>query len=58
MWLGLCAFAAAAAFLGATLYIGVVEQPARLTLSTRAMIREWNPSNRRGTLMLSVLAFI
>jgi hypothetical protein len=56
MRLGLCAFAAAASFSGAALYISLVEQPARLALSTRAMIREWIPSNRRGTLMLSVLA--
>jgi hypothetical protein len=53
---GLCAFAAAASFVGATLYISLVEQPARFALSTRAMIQEWAPSNRRGTLMLSVLA--
>jgi hypothetical protein len=56
MRLGLCAFAAAASFSGAALYISLVEQPARLALSTRAMIQEWIPSNRRGTLMLSVLA--
>jgi hypothetical protein len=55
---GLCAFAAAASFLGAALYISLVEQPARLALSTRAMIQEWVPSNRRGTLMLSALAVV
>jgi len=54
----LYAFAAAAAFLGATTYIGLVEQPARLALTTRAMIQEWTRSNRRGTLMLSVLAVV
>jgi hypothetical protein len=53
---GLCAFAAAAGFLGATIYIGLVEQPARLKLSGRAMIEEWKLSNRRGTVVLSVLA--
>ncbi|MGY3505182.1 hypothetical protein ACVWYJ_005801 [Bradyrhizobium sp. USDA 4471] len=31
---------AIAAFLGATLYIGVVEQPARLKLGGRAMSKE------------------
>jgi hypothetical protein len=55
---GLCAFAAAAGFLGAAVYIGLVEQPARLALGARAMMREWMPSNRRGTLMLSVLAAV
>jgi hypothetical protein len=58
MRLGLYAFAVAAAFLGATTYIGFVEQPARLALGTRSMVREWNESNRRGALMLSVLAVV
>jgi hypothetical protein len=52
---GLYAFAAAAAFLGATTYIGLVEQPARLRLRGAAMIEEWKLSNRRGTLVLSIL---
>jgi hypothetical protein len=55
---GLYAFAVAAAFLGATTYIGFVEQPARLALGTRSMVREWTESNRRGALMLSVLAVV
>jgi hypothetical protein len=55
---GLYAFAVAASFVGAAIYVGVVEQPARLTLSTGAMIQEWAPSNRRGTLLLSVLAVV
>lgn len=55
---GLYSFAVAAAFLGATTYIGLVEQPARLALGTRAMLQEWARSNRRGTLMLSVLAVV
>ena len=55
---GLYAFAVAAAFLGATIYIGLVEQPARLALGTRAMFQEWARSNRRGTLMLSILAVV
>lgn len=46
---GLYAFAVAAAFLGATFYIGVVEQPARLKLGGRAMLKEWTFSFRRGT---------
>jgi hypothetical protein len=55
---GLYAFAAAAAFLGATTYIGFVEQPAQLRLSGPAMIQEWKLSNRRGTLTLSVFAVV
>jgi hypothetical protein len=55
---GLYAFAVAASFVGAAIYVGFIEQPARLTLSTRAMIQEWAPSNRRGTLLLSVLAVV
>jgi hypothetical protein len=53
---GLYAFAAAAGFLGAAIYIGLVEQPARLALGPRAMLREWMLSNRRGTPVLSVMA--
>jgi hypothetical protein len=51
---GLYAFAAGASLLGATTYIGLVEQPARLALSGAAMLRQWKWSNRRGTLVLSV----
>jgi hypothetical protein len=55
---GLYAFAVAASFFGATTYIGLVEQPARLALSGAAMLREWKWSNRRGTLVLSVSAVV
>jgi hypothetical protein len=58
MGTGLYAFAAAAVFLGTTIYIGLVEQPARLKLSGGAMIQEWKLSNRRGTLVLSVFAVV
>jgi hypothetical protein len=53
---GLYAFALAAAFSGAAFYVCAVEQPARLTLRPSAMLKEWMPSNRRGTLLLSILA--
>jgi hypothetical protein len=55
---GLFAFAIACAFFGAALYINIVEQPSRLSLDARSIIREWIPSNRRGFLMLAVLAII
>src|ERR1700729_1647497 len=55
---GLYAFAVAASFLGATTYIGLVEQPARLALSGAAMLREWKWSNRRGTRGLSVFTAV
>ena len=55
---GLFAFSLASLFLGAALYINVVEQPARLALDARSMVREWVPSNRRAFVMLSLLAII
>jgi hypothetical protein len=55
---GLFAFAAAAAFFGAALYINIVEQPARLTLDVRSMLREWTASDRRSFMMLSALSII
>lgn len=55
---GLVAFAAALMFLGAALYINVVEQPSRLSLDARSIIGEWIPSNRRGFVMLAVLAIV
>jgi Domain of unknown function (DUF1772) len=54
----LFAFAIACAFSGAALCINVVEQPARLTLDARSIVREWMRSNRRGFLMLATLAVI
>ena len=54
----LFAFATACAFFGAALYVNIVEQPARLALDARSIVREWMPSNRRGFVMLAVLAII
>jgi hypothetical protein len=53
---GVFALATAGAFVGAALYINVVEQPARLGLAPRAMVQEWTPSNRRGFALLAALA--
>jgi len=55
---GLFAFAIACAFFGAALYINIVEQPSRLALDARSTIREWTKSNRRGFVMLAVLAIV
>ena len=54
----LVAFAAACAFIGAALYINIVEQPARLGLEPRAIMREWLTSNRRGFILMTALAVI
>ncbi|HEX3633475.1 MAG TPA: DUF1772 domain-containing protein, partial [Casimicrobiaceae bacterium] len=54
----LFAFAAACVFLGAALYVNLVEQPARLALDAHAIVREWVPSNRRGFVLLAVIAII
>jgi hypothetical protein len=55
---GLFAFALAAGFSGAAIYIGLVEQPARLALDEQAMASEWKLSDRRGLLMLGALALV
>lgn len=53
---GSLALAAAGAFTGASLYVNYVEQPARLALSDDALIKEWEPSDHRGFLVLAGLA--
>ncbi|GLI91721.1 DUF1772 domain-containing protein [Methylocystis echinoides] len=56
MIIGSLALAAAGAFTGASLYVNYVEQPARLALSDEALIKEWEPSDHRGFIVLAGLA--
>jgi hypothetical protein len=56
MIIGSLALAAAGAFTGASLYVNYVEQPARLALSDDALIKEWEPSDHRGFIVLAGLA--
>jgi hypothetical protein len=56
MQLAILTFAATCAYVGAGLYMNIVEQPARLQLNAQAMVHEWEPSNRRGFVLQSALA--
>ncbi|MGD9539373.1 DUF1772 domain-containing protein [Methylocystis sp.] len=58
MIIGSLALVAAGAFAGASLYVNYVEQPARLALSDDALIKEWEPSDHRGFIVLASLAFL
>jgi hypothetical protein len=55
---GLLALGFASAFAGASLYVTLVEQPARLALDDSSMMREWAPSDRRGFALLGGLALL
>lgn len=58
MLAGQLALVSAAVFTGAALYVGVVEQPARLLLDDQGLLTEWKPAYKRGTLMQAPLAVI
>jgi len=58
MQFGILTFAATCAYVGAGLYISLVEQPARLQLTAQEMVHEWEPSNRRGFVLQSAFAIV
>ena len=56
MIIGSLTLVLAGAFTGASLYLNYVEQPARMKLSDDALIKEWEPSDHRGFILLAGLA--
>src|SRR5262249_56215354 len=56
--LELLAALCATLFAGAAIYISVVEHPARMTLDTRAAVKQWAPSYERATWIQAPLALL